>query len=145
MDKFVKLVSNENSFGLLVPIVGTIEDGRFVPSDEMPPERSWFYFRVGEVPEGTIFDLRQWIVEAAQFAWAEFEALLRANSELALSWATDTASSSPVGQTVIEAARFATSPEGRKKGSGAMGQLKEAVAAYNEAQAGLLNDEPGYS
>ena len=34
---------------------------------------------------------------------------------------------------VIEAARFAFSPEGHKPGSGAMGQLKAAVAAY-EAQ-----------
>ena len=35
---------------------------------------------------------------------------------------------------IIEAARFAFSPEGRKPDSGAMGQLKAAVAAYNEAQ-----------
>jgi len=60
---FVKLVSNGNSMNLLVPIMGTVEDGRFVPSDEMPPERSWFYFCVGEVPEGTIFDLQQQVEE----------------------------------------------------------------------------------
>jgi len=35
---------------------------------------------------------------------------------------------------VIEAAQFACSTEGRKAGSGAIGQLKAAVAAYNEAQ-----------
>jgi len=35
---------------------------------------------------------------------------------------------------VVEAAQFTMSPEGHKPGSGAMGQLKAAVAAYNEAQ-----------
>jgi hypothetical protein len=36
---------------------------------------------------------------------------------------------------VLEAAQFACSPEGRKPGSGAMGELKAAVKAYNEAEA----------
>jgi len=40
-----------------------------------------------------------------------------------------------VNQPIVKAARFACSPEGHKSGSGAMGQLKTAVAAYNEAKA----------
>jgi len=36
---------------------------------------------------------------------------------------------------IVEAAIFLMSPEGRKKGSGAMHDLKAAVAACNEAQA----------
>ena len=39
-----------------------------------------------------------------------------------------------INKFVVEAAQFACSPEGHKPGSGAMGQLKAAVAAYNEAQ-----------
>ena len=39
-----------------------------------------------------------------------------------------------LGNLVIEAAQFAMSPEGHKPSSGAMGRLKAAVAAYNEAQ-----------
>jgi len=34
---------------------------------------------------------------------------------------------------VLEAAQFAMSPEGRKADSGAMGELRKAVEAYNEA------------
>jgi len=36
---------------------------------------------------------------------------------------------------IVLAAQFACSPEGRKRGPGAMRDLKAAVAAYNEAQA----------
>lgn len=37
-------------------------------------------------------------------------------------------------ERIIKAAQFAFSPEGRKKGSGAIGGLKEAVAEYNKTQ-----------
>ena len=36
---------------------------------------------------------------------------------------------------VVKTAQFACSPEGHKRGSGAMRELKKAVAVYNEAQA----------
>jgi len=36
---------------------------------------------------------------------------------------------------VVQAAQFACSPEGRKHGSGAMHDLRQAVQAYTEAQA----------
>ncbi|MBC8462431.1 MAG: hypothetical protein H8D67_31045 [Deltaproteobacteria bacterium] len=42
--------------------------------------------------------------------------------------------STPRGK-VVKAAQFACSPEGHKRSSGAMRELKKAVAAYNEAQA----------
>lgn len=40
----------------------------------------------------------------------------------------------PKQGAVINAAKFACSPEGRKRGSGAMSELKKAVKAHDEAQ-----------
>lgn len=45
-------------------------------------------------------------------------------------------------ETIVKAAQFVCSPEGHKRGSGAMRELKAAIAAYRRGQAPPLTNKP---